>query len=234
MPPRLTDARAVFQPILSQLFHRPTVLPRHTSCHSVIYIGDSTSEGQVSSSYIPNPRKRLAAQLAKVGVSRTYPEVSGARSIVEVYQGFPNAATVARRYIASGYHGCWVLALGTNEAADVAVGSNVGLQARIARMMKIIGNQPVLWVDAVTLLSGSPYAESGMRRWDQDLISACNRYPNMRVVDWAAHAKRKWFISDGIHYYSPGAVARNRVIAQGLVQAFPKGQPPSATCLVSG
>jgi peptidoglycan/LPS O-acetylase OafA/YrhL len=233
LPPPLTNASAVIDPV-PRAVHEQAAAPTRTSCRSVVYIGDSTSEGQVSHQYILNPRNLLWNQLAKVGVKATHPEVSGARSIVEVYQNFPNAATVARRYIASGYHGCWVLALGTNEAADVAVGSNVGLQARIARMMKIIGNQPVLWVDAVTLLSGSPYAESGMRRWDQDLISACNRYSNMRVVDWAAHAKRKWFISDGIHYYSPGAVARNRVIAQGLVQAFPQGQPPSATCLVSG
>jgi peptidoglycan/LPS O-acetylase OafA/YrhL len=233
LPPPLTNASAVIDPV-PRAVHEQAAAPTRTSCRSVVYIGDSTSEGQVSHQYILNPHNLLWNQLAKVGVKTTHPEVSGARSIVEVYQNFPNAATVARRYIATGYHGCWVLALGTNEAADVAVGSSVGLQARIARMMKIIGNQPVLWVDAVTLLSGSPYAESGMRRWDQDLISACNRYPNMRVVDWAAHAKRKWFISDGIHYYSPGAVARNRVIAQGLVQAFPQGQPPSATCLVSG
>ncbi len=57
----------------------------------------------------------------------TYPDVSGARSIVEVFEGHPNAATVARAHVGEGYRGCWVLALGTNDAADVEVGSNVGL-----------------------------------------------------------------------------------------------------------
>jgi hypothetical protein len=233
LPPPLTRASAVIDPVPHLPDKQdPVAPPTRSSCTSVVYIGDSTSEGQVSTQYIPNAHKLLWAQLARVGVRTTHAEVSGARSIVEVYHGFPNAATVARGYIARGYRGCWILALGTNEAADVAVGSNVGLQGRIARMMQIIGNQPVLWVDAITLLKSTAYAESGMQRWNNALLAACNRYPNMRVVDWAAHAKRKWFIPDGIHYYSPGAVARNKVIAHGLVEAFPKGQPTSSSCLV--
>jgi peptidoglycan/LPS O-acetylase OafA/YrhL len=246
LPPRLKDARVASDPtshgssksssssshsLLGGLGHSAKPATR-TSCRSVVYIGDSTSEGQISNSYIPNPHKQLAAQLAKVGVKATYPEISGARSIVEVYAGHPNAATVAREHIAQGYHGCWILAMGTNDSADVAVGSNVGLVARIQRMMKIIGNQPVMWVDAISLLSSGAYAESGMQRWNQDLLNACSRYPNMRVFDWAVHAQRKWFIPDGIHYYSPGYVARNHWIAHGLVEAFPQGQPPSGSCLV--
>jgi peptidoglycan/LPS O-acetylase OafA/YrhL len=232
LPPPLTRARAVIDPVPHLPDKRGPAPPTRSSCRSVVYIGDSTSEGQISSRYIPDPHKLLWAQLRRVGVRTTHAEVSGARSIVEVYHGNPNAATIAREYIARGYRGCWILALGTNEAADVAVGSNVGLEGRIARMMQIIGNQPVLWVDAITLLKSSAYAESGMQNWNRALLAGCDRYPSMRVVDWAAHAHRKWFIPDGIHYYSPGAVARNRVIAQGLVEAFPQGQAPSPSCLV--
>jgi hypothetical protein len=90
----------------------------------------------------------------------------------------------------------------------------------------------VMWVGTLTLVSSGAYAESGMQRWNEDLLSACGRYPNMRVLDWAAHANRKWFIPDGIHYYSPGYRARNRVVAHGLLEAFPKGQPESEGCLV--
>ena len=203
-----------------------------TSCRSVVYIGDSTSEGETSTDYIPDPRKRLAAQLADIGVKRFVPQISGARSIVEIYKGRPDAATVAREEVADGFHGCWILALGTNESADVAVGSNVGLDQRIARMMKIIGDQPVLWVDAVTLVDSGAYAESGMRRWNGDLVADCPRYPNMRVFDWAHDAKARWFIPDGIHYYSPGYVARAHDISRGLVNAFPAGEPASASCVV--
>jgi hypothetical protein len=211
---------------------KPVPPPTHTSCGSVVYIGDSTSDGEVLADYVPNPRKRLSAQLARVGVRTTYSEVSGARSIVEIWHGIPNAATVAREHVAEGFRGCWILALGTNEAADVAAGSKVGTATRIARMMSSIGHQPVMWVNAITLLGSGSWAEAGMRRWNRDLLSACHSHPLMRVFDWAAHAERKWFIPDAIHYSSSGYVARTRLIAKGLVKAFPRGEPPSASCLV--
>jgi peptidoglycan/LPS O-acetylase OafA/YrhL len=204
-----------------------------TSCRSVVYIGDSTSEGETSTNYIPNSALRLPSQLSRVGVRTLYPEISGARSIVEVYKNFPNAAAVAEAHISSGYHGCWILALGTNDVADIHTGSTIGLPTRIERMMRIIGRQPVLWIDVVTLVGrGSPYAEDGMQAWNRDLVQACSRYPTMRVFDWAAHVKRKWFIPDGIHYYSPGYVARTHLIARGLAAAFPAHGGPSRACVV--
>jgi peptidoglycan/LPS O-acetylase OafA/YrhL len=207
--------------------------PTKSSCRSVVYIGDSTSEGETSANYIPDPRLRLDAQLAKVGVNTFYPEISGARSIVETYKGFPNAATVAQNHISAGFKGCWILALGNNEVADVNTGSNVGLPARIDRMMKIIGKQPTLWIEAVTILGSGPYNESAMQAWNRDLVAACQRYPNMRVFDWPHHVKRKYFIPDGIHYYSPGYVARSHVFARALADAFPADSPPTPTCLIT-
>ena len=55
----------------------------------------------------------------------------------------------------------------------------------------------------------------------------------MRVFDWVGHAKRTWFIPDGIHYYSPGYVARAHLISCVLVTAYPRGRAPSARCVVS-
>ncbi|MGN6167184.1 MAG: acyltransferase family protein, partial [Solirubrobacteraceae bacterium] len=243
LPPRLKNARAVVDPSAKSSSNgsdpshnhaaaRPAKPATRTSCRSVIYIGDSTSEGQISGNYIPDPRKQLGGRLRRVGVKTTIPAISGARSIVEVFEGHPNAATVAREHIAQGYHGCWILAMGTNDSADVEAGSNATRIQRIQRMMRIIGRQPVLWIDAITLLSSGPYQEAGMQMWNNDLLTACRRYPTMRIFDWATHAKRKWFIPDGIHYYPPGDVARNYWIAHGLVEAFPQGQPPSSSCLV--
>ena len=205
--------------------------PTKTACRSVVYIGDSTSEGEISTDYIPNARHRLGARLASVGVKKVYPEISGARSIIETYENFPNAATVAQEHISDGFHGCWILALGTNDVAN-ATTSPIGIGSRIDRMMKVIGDQPVMWIDAITLLSSGQYSETGMQDWNEQLLAACRRYPNMRVYDWAAHAKRKWFIPDGIHYYSPGYVARAHDFANGLVKAFPRDRPMSASCLV--
>jgi peptidoglycan/LPS O-acetylase OafA/YrhL len=211
---------------------RAPAAPTRTSCGSVVYIGDSTSEGEISSDYLPNPRRRLPNQLARVGVSSTQPEISGARSIVETYEGHPNAATVARQHVSAGYRGCWILALGTNEADNLYDGSPIGFKARIGRMMSIIGHRPALWVNAISLLGSGGYSEDLMQRWNRALVASCRRYPTMRVFDWAARARQQWFISDGIHYTSPGYKRRTHLIAQALAAAFPTGGQMSGSCVV--
>jgi peptidoglycan/LPS O-acetylase OafA/YrhL len=207
----------------------PAPGPARTNCRAVVHIGDSTSDGLISPDYLPNPRQRIAAQYARVGVTTFIPEISGARSIVETYQGYPNAYTVAQQLISQGYKGCWVLALGTNDTADVAVGSSVSLATRIKQMMSLIGNQPVMWVNVRSLLAAGPYSETDMLWWNSALIRACASYPNMRVYDWAAAAKDGWFISDGIHYTSAGDAARGRLIASALAAAFPDQHPAAQT-----
>jgi hypothetical protein len=207
-----------------------------TSCRAVVHIGDSTSEGLDSAEYLPNPKERIENRYAEVGVKETHMEVQGARSIEERYEDQPNAQEVAEAWKAEGYKGCWVLALGTNEAADVAAGSSVGLEERIEKMMNIIGDEPVLWINVRTLPEATEfYAEEGMKEWDEELEKACYRYPNMRVYNWAADVKNAWFISDGIHFTSPGYAARAELIAHALAHAFPaKGKSPGgAECVVS-
>ncbi len=203
--------------------------PPRTACRAVVHIGDSTSEGLISPSYLPMPQQRIAAQYAQVGVTQFIPEISGARSIVETYENQPNAYTVAQQLLRGGYRGCWVLALGTNDTADVAVGSPVGLKARISEMMALIGNQPVMWVNVRSLLAAGAYSETNMQQWNSDLIQACARYPNMRVYDWASVVQSSWFISDGIHYTSPGYAARAQGIASALAAAFPQNTTAGST-----
>jgi peptidoglycan/LPS O-acetylase OafA/YrhL len=203
-----------------------------TACRSVVHIGDSTSEGLISRNYLPDRSQRLVAQYGRVGVRHVQLEITGATSIVETLPGGINAYKVARDLRRGGYQGCWVIALGTNDSADIYVGSSIPLSQRIKRMMSVIGSQPVMWVNAKTLVSSGPYAESNMQLWNQALLRACSAYPNMRVYDWAAVVKNRWFIPDGIHYYSPGYAARGHLIADGLAQAFPARGSSSGGCLV--
>jgi len=203
-----------------------------TSCSSVVHIGDSTSDGLISSSYLPDPSQRIQARYEDVGVQTVYTDITGARSIVETLPGTTNAYDAAKHLIRTGFSGCWVLALGTNDTADVAVGSNASLAARIAEMMTITRGEPVMWVNVISLLHSSPYSEADMLKWDTALMNACSRYPNMRVFNWSALAKPAWFINDGIHYTSAGYEKRALYIADGLAMAFPAGSP-SSSCLVS-
>ena len=115
-----------------------------------------------------------------------------------------------------------MIALGTNDTADVAVGSQVGLMTRIQRMMAAAHGEPVMWVNLRSLLASGPYSEANMLTWNATLLRACARYPNLRVFDWAALARAKWYISDGIHFTSAGYAARGRDIARALAEAFPR------------
>ncbi|HEX4465490.1 MAG TPA: acyltransferase family protein [Solirubrobacterales bacterium] len=211
--------------------------PLATSCKGVVHIGDSTSEGLVSEEYLPR-NELIAAQYARVGATTAHLEVAGARSIYENFEGEPNAQEVAEAWKNEGFKGCWVIAMGTNEAANVAAGSNFTYDDRIESMMSTIGDEPVMWVNVKSLVPSGPYAETNMASWDKALREACDRYPNMRIYNWAADVQDKWFIPDGIHFTSEGYAARGRLIADALLESFPNTEPLKMTdakdCVVSG
>jgi hypothetical protein len=192
-----------------------------TSCRSVAHIGDSTSADLISSADLPDPAQQLPAQYTDVGVRHLLIDASGGRSVVETLPGQVNGYNVALAWWQEGYRGCWVFALGTNDAADVAAGSNVGMMARIQEMMSVAHGEPVMWVNTVTQLTSGPYAEANEQLWDDTLVRALAMYPNMRVFDWAAVAQPGWFLADGIHYNSTGCAVRAQAIAGALAQAFP-------------
>jgi peptidoglycan/LPS O-acetylase OafA/YrhL len=200
----------------------PTPPPR-TSCASVVHIGDSTSEGLISADYLPNAKDRIPARYADVGVKQSIMKIVGATSVVESLPGTPNAYDMASQVKQGGFHGCWVLALGTNDTADVYVGSNVSRVQRIQKMMSLIGNQPVMWIEVTSLLSAGPYAEQNMEQWNQALQQVQRQYPSMRIYNWPAVAQKSWFINDGIHYTSNGYAHRATAIADALADAFPAG-----------
>ena len=192
-----------------------------TSCLRVAHIGDSTSVDLISSADLPDPAERLPARYADVGVRHLLMDASGGRSIVEALPGRVNGYNVAQAWWSQGYRGCWVFALGTNDTANVSVGSAVGVTGRINEMMSAAHGEPVLWVNTVTELSSGPWSEANEQLWDAALVSALARYPNIRVLDWAAVAQPGWFLPDGIHYNPAGCAARAKAIAQGLARAFP-------------
>jgi len=215
---------------------RPTAAgPRSltTACTSVVHVGDSTSIGLTDPHYLPDPKDRIDSQYGRVGARSVQTDILGARSIVEHYKGQPNAQEAAAKRMDAGYDGCWVLAMGTNEAADVAVGSNVGLDRRIDLLMREIKGQPAMWLTVKTLRPSGPWSEAQMQKWNAALTRACGRYPNMRVYDWAAQVKNAWFIPDGIHFTTPGYRERARRTALALAAAFPAGGGSPAGCLVT-
>jgi len=202
----------------------PGTGPR-TSCTSVAHIGDSTSVGMVSPAWLPDSAQRLAAQYRDVGVRQAQIDASGGRSIVEEMPGQQNGYQVASAWYRAGFRGCWVIALGTNDAANVAVGSSVGMLSRVREMMAAVHGEPVLWVNAQTELQSGPWSEANMQLWNETLVRASKLYPNMRIFDWAGLVQPGWHLADGIHYTSAGYAIRAAAIAHALASAFPaRGQ----------
>lgn len=201
-----------------------------TSCREVAHVGDSTSLGLVSSAFIPNADDQIPARYRAVGVEHFFNEISGARSMVETLNHQPNATEIVTLRRASGYNGCYVIALGTNDPANT--GGNVAmLGARIDTMMARIGDRPTLWTTTKTLKDRGPYQNANMVAWNQALTAACARHGTMRVYDWAGEVQDGWFTSDGIHPNPTGYKERASRFATALARAFPK-DGSSSTCVV--
>jgi hypothetical protein len=175
----------------------------------------------VSPQSLPDPAQRLAAQYRDVGVQHVRIDASGGRSIVEQMPGQLNGYQVASAWYQAGFRGCWVFALGTNDTANVSVGSSVGIAARIQEMMSAAHGEPVMWVNSQTDLSSGPWSVANMQLWNNALVAACSAYPNMRIFNWAAMVQPGWHLNDGIHYTSAGYAIRARAIARALASAFP-------------
>jgi lysophospholipase L1-like esterase len=197
--------------------------PPRTSCTSVAHIGDSTSVGMIDPAVLPGAAQRLQAQYAHVGVRHLRVDVSGGRSIVEALPRQVNGYAAARNLVRKGFRGCWVIALGTNDSANIAAGSQVGQAVRIGQMMSVAHGRQVLWVNTRTQDTAGPYAETNMKLWNQALRQAQARYPNLRIFDWASVVQPGWYIPDGIHYTSAGYATGAHAIAGALAKAFPAG-----------
>jgi len=189
------------------------VTPARTSCKEVAFIGDSVSLGMTEAGF--------DSRMAAVGVKSLHVEVSGGRSIVETLTGQENAATVATRLRADGFSGCWVVAIGTNDAANIAAGAARQADERIASMMAVIGRDPVLWIDAASIATDGFWAAPNIDAWNQVLTASAAAYANMRIARWSAVVHPEWFVPDGVHVTAAGTTARIDFVARQLITNFP-------------
>jgi peptidoglycan/LPS O-acetylase OafA/YrhL len=203
-----------------------------TSCTQLVHVGDSTSVGLVDPAFQPVRKARLPAQYKRIGITDFEADIFGGRSIVETYKGQPNAQQAVTSRLAAGYTGCWVIAMGINEAANQYVGGTYPFDRRIDLLMQPIGEHPVLWMTVRTLRSSGPYQDAQMQKWNQALLTACSRYPTMRVYDWRAESKTAWFVDDGIHFTAKGYRERAARIADAFARAFPASGELPAGCVV--
>jgi hypothetical protein len=192
-----------------------------TSCDEVVHIGDSTSVPLFDPSSVGGDELTMDARYREAGVATVFPDNDGARAIIEHHDGDPNALEVAQAVRANNYHGCWVLMIGTNDAANIAAGANVSAEARIRQMMDVIAGDPVLWVDTVSQRTDDAYRNASMLAWNQELYRVTAQYPNARVFRWYDVVLPQWFRNDGLHYTVEGSAQRARLTAASLIEQFP-------------
>jgi hypothetical protein len=161
-------------------------------------------------------------------------EIAGGRSINEGYKTARPAKRSAEKWAKQGFDGCWVLALGTMDAAAVGKGIRPGVAARIKMMMNVVGDDPVMWVNLRGRRTSGPWGAASLAAWNEELLRTCAAFPNMRIYDWASDVQTDWYISDGIHQNSEGYKYRAQLIADALAQSFPAspGSTPPNGCLV--
>ena len=174
-------------------------------CTALAHIGDSTS--------LALPRHGIEELYAASGVTDLRFEADGGRSLVEHSSENENGVMVAKRLSASGFRGCWVVALGTNDAANFARSDRIPPRKRIVRIMDVIGTQPVMWVDVKTLKNRGYYSSAGMDLWNRELEDVLGAYPNAVIYRWSEEVQDGWFTSDGIHYTGEGSRARATAIS---------------------
>ncbi|RPA62141.1 SGNH/GDSL hydrolase family protein [Gordonia oryzae] len=190
-------------------------------CTSVIQIGDSTSVAADNAAALPSAADTATSQYRRVGATTVTVDAVSGRAVV----GGPalDAEHAVASRLAAGARGCWVIAMGVNDAGAIA-GGGVGAAERIDRIMRQLQGQPVLWPTVTSSSPGNPaFGAASMAAVNTALRDATARYANLAVYDWAGAARADEFAGDGIHYTAAGTADRNRKFADALAAAYPPG-----------
>jgi hypothetical protein len=181
------------------------------ACEQVAHVGDSLTAGTVDG---------LETAYRTVGAAPRI-DAYGGRAVLQKLPDDPRTGKQAALELrASGFAGCWVVALGTNDTANVAAGASYTRATSIDEMMMAIDPEraaAVLWVNTFTTRTTGFYANDHMVLYNQALDEARARWPNLRILDWAAVAAGGGApYVDGIHHTAAGYAVRNQTIAEAL------------------
>lgn len=188
-----------------------------TRCRSVLHIGDSLAA---------EARQSLSEAYRALGVTPKIDAYAGRSALQKLRADPMTGRQAARRLREHGFTGCWVVALGTNDTANVAAGASYTRARAIDEMMKAVdpsGAERVLWVNVYTTKTSGHWSNANMQAWNQALIEAQGRWANLSVLDWAGVASSGVApFSDGIHHTVEGYSVRNRAIAEALARVWPE------------
>ena len=150
-----------------------------TSCKSVVH-GDSTSIGLMSPAYLPGRRAHRRA--VRPGRGHQHPgQISGAGSIVRTPE--EPAQRRGRGQAGQGHRVRGLLGAGARHhrcGRHRGAGATTCRTSGIDKMMAVIGDDPVLWVNVKTAGDRATRANPNMQVFDQHLEAAEARYRTCR------------------------------------------------------
>lgn len=153
------------------------------------------------------------------GVETVNYDVYGGRSFIEGNAGTNGMDALER----IGDQDCYVITMGTNDAANEATGSGVDAKTRIEKVLSKVGDKPVYWMSPVIAKKASVngYGPEAADKFTNALKDVAKDHDNLHVIDMKANMERDagknglpsntedWFGEDGIHYPT-GAVGKWR------------------------
>ncbi|MCI6573847.1 MAG: acyltransferase family protein [Actinomycetaceae bacterium] len=198
-----------------------------TRCTEIVHVGDSTSLAMFSDDGVENPDDNAMKVYAATGAHKVVNSSFGARATNQGYEDSPSGNESLRQLIDAGVDSdaCFVIALGTNDAANMNVEGKDRSSEHIETTMDIIGpHHPVLWITTIVNPAGAPrwYDKAVMDSWNSALYAELKTHPNMWVYPWDKDVRPNWFIEgDGVHYNQEGSSERSHRFAQAVINAWP-------------
>jgi|GEM_PF-3255020 lysophospholipase L1-like esterase len=176
--------------------------PGGPACDTVAHIGDSTTVGLGS---------MLGRAYDAAGWSAHVVDAGVGRSVFRALRGDVTGLAAVDRIKAAGFRGCWVVALGINDIANIDAGDNRTPEETVARVLDRIGPAPVLW-----LTIHLPRHVATTARFNAAIAGDGRAL----VFDWGAEvaANPGYLASDKIHFTFEGSRQLAKRVAEESVR----------------
>jgi hypothetical protein len=164
-------------------------------CRTVVHLGDSN---------LAVADEGFAAAYAAAGIPAVIDAANGRSAWEAADGGTPALVAIAEHRAGVPADGrCWVIALGTE---DAALSASRGTEPRLAieAIADAIGDEPILWVTPALAARDVYTPEAGLA-FNTALAAVATERPTIGIVDWQtiALAQLVEYQPDGVHYRGP-------------------------------
>lgn len=182
-------------------------------------------------------RTDLTHEYHRLGWHDVQVNARGGRGIASFIFSDITGLDAVRHIKDTGFDGCWVMALGTNDTANAKQYARTPAEQKAWRlslvrlMMAELDGAPVMWVNTHLVRGGNDYSAADAAAWNDVLAELQPSYPNMLIFDWnsVAAAHPEWTSTDLVHDTPIGSAQRAAFVAQAATLMLRDGVLPADT-----